>query len=66
MMRRSMREWMRDWWAGLTPTPGSWARLMDHPAAETKEQEIERRLHACEANLANIWEELNARATGDR
>jgi hypothetical protein len=33
---------------------------------ETRAGEIERRLHACETNLQNIWEHLNARSTGDR
>ena len=33
---------------------------------ETWEQIIERRLNACEINLQNIWEHLNARSAGDR
>ena len=39
----------------------AWFRRVSAP----RDAEIERRLHACEANLANIWEHLNARNTGD-
>lgn len=33
---------------------------------ETPEAELQRRLGACEANLANVWEVLNGRDAGDR
>lgn len=32
---------------------------------ETHEQQVERRLAACESNLQNIWEHLNAGNTGN-
>lgn len=38
--------------------------VWDEP--ETPENEIERRLRACEINLQNVWEVLNARNTADR
>lgn len=33
---------------------------------ETPDAEVRRRLGACEANLANVWEVLNARDSADR
>ena len=33
---------------------------------ESPDRELRRRLGAVEANLANVWEELNARNAGDR
>lgn len=37
----------------------AWWRRVSKP----RDAEIERRLRACETNLQNVWEHLNARAT---
>jgi hypothetical protein len=57
--RRLLRR--RHW--GCSPSPGM-TYLGEQP--ETRDEELERRLRACETNLANIWEHLNARGTSDR
>lgn len=36
----------------------AWFRRVSKP----RDDEIERRLHACEINLQNIWEHLNGNA----
>ena len=59
---RGPGEWLKDWWAALNPSPR--VHVKQTWKLETRDQELERRLHACEMNLQEIWDVLNARTAG--